>query len=152
MIHWNFFATLHSIMLRNFHKTTSVSVVILFLLFQILHLKFSFCHHCFTWKHQHMLICICFWMTLPWSTFVCNLTSLHLLIINIVSGCFKVVLLYGDKQLINCTTAILWQHNSFFSDILPFPGEFHFMMHVCHAVYRLGFTSYLHPVIAQVYN
>lgn len=25
-------------------------------------------------------------------------------------------------------------------------GEFHFMMHICHAIYRLGFRSYLEPV------
>ena len=30
-------------------------------------------------------------------------------------------------------------------------GEFHFMMHFCHAVYRLGFHDYLEPV-AKAFN
>ena len=25
-------------------------------------------------------------------------------------------------------------------------GEFHFVMHICHAIYRLGFIDYLQPI------
>lgn len=71
--------------------------------------------------------------------------------------------MFGDEQLVSRVFTLVSQ-DLFYGNVLPFPGnsfsgsflctniftgEFHFTMHVCHGIYRLGFASYLQPIAEQ---
>ena len=56
----------------------------------------------------------------------------------------RMALIFGDEQLV----ALIWKGIVEAPDenmwVLPFPGEFHLTIHVCHAIFRL-FASFLMP-------
>jgi hypothetical protein len=74
--------------------------------------------------------------------------------------------MYGDEQFVRNVIIMLYVHGNWFENFLPFPGifndlteilyrifgfilylgEFHFQIHLCHAVYRLGYDMYLSKI------
>lgn len=59
---------------------------------------------------------------------------------------YQVVVVFGDDQFVERLLNRLAVNYGLYRDILPFPGELHLQMHLCHTIMRLGYDEYLQPI------
>lgn len=59
---------------------------------------------------------------------------------------YKLVMLFGDEQLVCRVWHLLEIRGEIWGEILPFPGELHFLMHFCLGLMRIGGDDYLLPL------
>ena len=68
----------------------------------------------------------------------------------LISGEFSLVVLFGDEQFVSRVWKLLSDRPTMWGNIMPFPGELHFEIHFCHAVFRLGGENYLMPLAEEM--
>lgn len=59
---------------------------------------------------------------------------------------YKLVVAFADEQLVAQIRQLISMRGNLWGDIIPFPGDLHFKMHVCLGVMRIGGEQYLLPI------
>ena len=62
----------------------------------------------------------------------------------------SLVVLFGDEQLVIRIWHLLVANWGMYGDIVPFPGDLHMRMHLCHGILRIGGAEYILPIAEQI--